>query len=178
MDCRFFRPNDSLSKFLIAFLLPALYIATVAFHPDVLPLELVYTIKASLEKVPLPPIFEALLMELIFELLREAGIRLPSRVGQTIGIVGGLVIGDAIVKAGLVSYTMMRRCSFNCNLIFSRSIKRYEFSSSDSSFSINAPCCHIRICRNIIRSHYNFRSLMSASFISYTISFSCCPDAD
>ena len=103
MDCRFFRPNDSLSKFLIAFLLPALYIATVAFHPDVLPLELVYTIKASLEKVPLPPIFEALLMELIFELLREAGIRLPSRVGQTIGIVGGLVIGDAIVKAGLVS---------------------------------------------------------------------------
>ena len=46
-------------------------------------------------------------MELIFELLREAGIRLPSRVGQTIGIVGGLVIGDAIVKAGLVSYTMI-----------------------------------------------------------------------
>ena len=57
--------------------------------------------------MPLPPIFEALLMELIFELLREAGIRLPSRVGQTIGIVGGLVIGDAIVKAGLVSYTMI-----------------------------------------------------------------------
>ena len=65
-----------LVSFLIAFLLPAIYIATVAFHPDVLPLELVYTIKASLEKVPLPPIFEALLMELIFELLREAGIRL------------------------------------------------------------------------------------------------------
>ncbi|EJR54982.1 hypothetical protein IIM_01922 [Bacillus cereus VD107] len=95
-----------LTSFLIAFLLPAIYIATVAFHPDVLPLELVNTIKASLERVPLPPIFEALLLELIFELLREAGIRLPSRVGQTIGIVGGLVIGDAIVKAGLVSYTM------------------------------------------------------------------------
>ena len=60
-----------LVSFLIAFLLPAIYIATVAFHPDVLPLELVYTIKASLEKVPLPPIFEALLMELIFELLRS-----------------------------------------------------------------------------------------------------------
>ncbi|MBO1579875.1 spore germination protein GerKA [Bacillus sp. XF8] len=93
-------------SFLIAFLLPAFYIATVAFHPDVLPLELVYTIKSSLELVPFPPIIEALLLELIFELLREAGIRLPSRVGQTIGIVGGLVIGDAIVKAGLVSYTM------------------------------------------------------------------------
>ncbi|PFK40688.1 spore germination protein [Bacillus cereus] len=95
-----------IASFLIAFLLPAFYIATVAFHPDVLPLELVYTIKSSLELVPFPPIIEALLLELIFELLREAGIRLPSRVGQTIGIVGGLVIGDAIVKAGLVSYTM------------------------------------------------------------------------
>ncbi|CUB09514.1 Spore germination protein A1 [Bacillus cereus] len=95
-----------LTSFLIAFLLPAIYIATVAFHSDILPLELVYTIKSSLERVPLPPILEALLLELIFELLREAGIRLPSRVGQTIGIVGGLVIGDAIVKTGLVSYTM------------------------------------------------------------------------
>ncbi len=96
-----------ITSFFIAFILPALYIATVAFHPDVLPRELVYTIKFSLEQVPLPPLLETLLMELIFELLREGGIRLPSRVGQTIGIVGGLVIGDAIVSAGLISYTMI-----------------------------------------------------------------------
>ncbi len=117
-------------------------------------------------------------MELIFELLREAGIRLPSRVGQTIGIVGGLVIGDAIVKAGLVSYTMIIVVALTAISSFSRSIKRYEFSSSNSSFSINDSCCYIRIRRNIIRSNYNFRSFMSITFISYAISFSCCPDAD
>nr|WP_240511987.1 spore germination protein [Paludifilum halophilum] len=96
-----------LMSFLIAFQLPAFYIATIAFHAAILPIDLIFSIKGSLEQVPFPPLIEALLMELIFELLREAGIRLPSRVGQTIGIVGGLVIGDAIVKAGLVSYTMI-----------------------------------------------------------------------
>ena len=70
-----------LVSFLIAFLLPAIYIATVAFHPDVLPLELVYTIKASLESTT-SSYFEALLMELIFELLREAGIRLPAELDK------------------------------------------------------------------------------------------------
>nr|WP_028403400.1 spore germination protein [Ectobacillus panaciterrae] len=95
-----------LLSFLIAFQLPAFYIATVSFHPEILPVELIFTIKGTLSQVPFPPIIEAALMEVIFELLREAGIRLPSRVGQTIGIVGGLVIGDAIVRAGLVSYPM------------------------------------------------------------------------
>ncbi|MEC0171405.1 spore germination protein [Paenibacillus graminis] len=93
--------------FVTAFQLPALYIATVSFHSNVLPLQLFFTIQGSLTRVPFPPLIEAMLLELIFELLREAGLRLPSRVGQTIGIVGGLVIGDAIVKAGLVSYTMI-----------------------------------------------------------------------
>lgn len=94
-------------SFLIAFLLPAFYISTISFHADILPIDLVQTLKSSLERVPFPPLVEAMLLEIIFELLREAGIRLPSRVGQTIGIVGGLVIGDGIVKAGLVSYTMI-----------------------------------------------------------------------
>ncbi|MBJ8193851.1 spore germination protein, partial [Bacillus cereus] len=77
-------------SFLIAFTLPAIYIATIAFHPAILPLELAHTIKKSLENVPFPAIVEAMLLELIFEVLREAGVRLPSRVGQTIGNVGGL----------------------------------------------------------------------------------------
>lgn len=96
-----------LLSFITAFQLPAIYIATVSFHSNVLPLQLFFTIQGSLTRVPFPPLVEAMLLELIFELLREAGLRLPSRVGQTIGIVGGLVIGDAIVKAGLVSYTMI-----------------------------------------------------------------------
>ncbi|WP_309864963.1 spore germination protein [Desmospora profundinema] len=94
-------------SFMITTHLPALYIATISFHPEILPIELIFTIKDTLEQVPFPPLLEAMLMELIFELLREAGVRLPSRVGQTIGIVGGLVIGEAIVQAGLVSYTMI-----------------------------------------------------------------------
>jgi spore germination protein KA len=95
------------ASFLLAVQLPALYIALVSYHPEVLPVDLVYSIKASLDKVPYPPILEAFLMELTLELIREAGVRLPSPVGQTIGIVGGLVIGDAAVRAGLASYTMI-----------------------------------------------------------------------
>lgn len=96
-----------LVSFLIAFLLPSLYIAIVSYHPEILPTELIFTIKTTLDRIPFPPLLEALLMELTIELIREAGIRLPSRVGQTIGIVGGLVIGDAVVRAGLVSFTMI-----------------------------------------------------------------------
>nr|WP_052759687.1 spore germination protein [Paenibacillus sp. DMB20] len=96
-----------LISFVLAFQLPAIYIATVSFHSNVLPLQLFFTVQGSLTRIPYPPLVEAMFLELIFELLREAGLRLPSRVGQTIGIVGGLVIGDAIVKAGLISYTMI-----------------------------------------------------------------------
>ncbi|SMF83435.1 spore germination protein KA [Paenibacillus uliginis N3/975] len=96
-----------LLSFITAFMLPAIYIATVSYHSNVLPLQLFFTVQGSLSRVPFPPLVEAMLLELIFELLREAGLRLPNRVGQTIGIVGGLVIGDAIVKAGLISYTMI-----------------------------------------------------------------------
>nr|WP_089971233.1 spore germination protein [Lihuaxuella thermophila] len=96
-----------LVSFMIAFQLPAVYIGVVSFHPEVLPVNQIFTVKGSLQRVPFPSILEALFMELTIELIREAGIRLPSRVGQTIGIVGGLVIGDAVVRAGLVSYPMI-----------------------------------------------------------------------
>lgn len=115
-------------SFLIAFTLPAIYIATVSFHSAILPLELAHTIKKSLENVPFPAIVEAMLLEVIFEVLREAGIRLPSRVGQTIGIVGGLVIGDAIVRAGLVSYTMIIVVSLTA--ISSFLVPSHEMSSA------------------------------------------------
>jgi spore germination protein KA len=87
--------------------LPAVYIAIVSFHFEVIPFGLILLIKASLEDIPYPPLFEALLMELTIELIREASIRLPTRIGSTIAIVGGLVIGDAVVKAGLVSNLMI-----------------------------------------------------------------------
>lgn len=83
--------------------LPAFYIAVANFHTEVLPTSLILSIAAAREGVPFPVVVEVLLMELSFELLREAGIRLPGQLGGTIGIVGGLIVGQAAVDAGLVS---------------------------------------------------------------------------
>ncbi|MFC6038917.1 spore germination protein [Paenisporosarcina macmurdoensis] len=94
-------------SFSIAVLLPATYIAIVSFHFEVIPGNLILPVKGSLENIPYQPLVEALLMELIIELIREAGIRLPTPIGQTIGIVGGLVIGESVVRAGLVSNLMV-----------------------------------------------------------------------
>lgn len=102
----FFRLIRLLS-FIIAVTLPSLYIAVIAFHFEVIPVDLVLLIKSSINDIPYPPLIEAFILEIIIELIREAGIRLPTPIGQTIAIVGGLVIGDAIVKAGLVSNVMI-----------------------------------------------------------------------
>lgn len=91
----------------IALFLPSLYIAMVSFHEGMIPTTLALSIAGSREGVPFPAFIEALLMELTIELLREAGVRLPRPIGQTIGIVGGLVIGDAAVRAGIVSPIMV-----------------------------------------------------------------------
>ncbi|MGM7701592.1 spore germination protein [Pseudalkalibacillus sp. Hm43] len=93
--------------FLIAVFLPSLYIAVISFHYEVIPINLMISIGESRAQVPIPTILEALLMELILEMLREAGIRLPAPIGQTVGIVGGIVIGEAIVQVGLVSNIMV-----------------------------------------------------------------------
>ncbi|CAM4069671.1 spore germination protein [Mesobacillus thioparans] len=94
-------------SFLIAITLPAFYIAIIAFHLEVIPHELIIPLKGSVEGIPYPPLLEAFFMEITIELIREAGIRLPRPIGQTIGIVGGLVIGDAVVSAGLISNIMI-----------------------------------------------------------------------
>ncbi|WP_078381331.1 spore germination protein [Sutcliffiella halmapala] len=93
--------------FLITIGLPATYIAIVSFHFEVLPTEIVFSIKSSLEYVPYPPLIEALAMQITLEILREASIRLPNPIAQTLGVVGGLVIGTAVVEANLVSNTMI-----------------------------------------------------------------------
>lgn len=94
-------------SFLIAITLPAFYIAIIAYHLEVIPHELILPLKGSVEGIPYPPLLEAFFMEITIELIREAGIRLPKPIGQTIGIVGGLVIGDAVVSAGLISNIMI-----------------------------------------------------------------------
>ena len=86
-----------------ALLLPSFYVAVTTFHPELLPTPLALSIAAGREGKPFPPFIEALLMEFVFETLREAGVRLPRPFGQAVGIVGAIVIGQASVAAGLVS---------------------------------------------------------------------------
>lgn len=83
--------------------LPGLYIAITSFHQELIPTELLFTIVASRESVPFPIIVELLLMEFSFELIREGGLRIPSAIGPTIGIVGALILGQAAVDASIVS---------------------------------------------------------------------------
>ncbi|MCI3925111.1 spore germination protein [Paenibacillus sp. TRM 82003] len=91
----------------IATFLPAIYIALVEFHHGLIPSKLAFSIAGAREGVPFPAVVEAFMMEITLELLREAGIRLPKPIGPTIGIVGGLVIGESAVAAGIVSPVMV-----------------------------------------------------------------------
>lgn len=91
------------SLFNIALLLPSLYVAIIAYHPQLIPTTLLISIAAAREGVPFPTVVETLLMEFMFEGLREAGIRLPKPIGSAVSIVGALVIGQAAVQAGIVS---------------------------------------------------------------------------
>ncbi len=95
--------------FAVAFsiLVTPIYVAVLSFHYELIPKDLMATLITSRREVPLPPILEALFLELTIELLREAGARLPTKVGQTIGIVGGIVIGTASVEAGLTSNVLL-----------------------------------------------------------------------
>jgi hypothetical protein len=81
----------------------ASYVAITTFHYEMIPHTMLLNLTLSRSKVPFPPLVEALLMETTIELLREAGARLPTKIGQTIGIVGGIVIGQAAVQAGFTS---------------------------------------------------------------------------
>ncbi|WP_179233015.1 spore germination protein [Paenibacillus rigui] len=93
--------------FFTAAFLPAIYIALISFNHEVIPLYLILSIGEYRGRVPFSPLVEAMLMEITLEMLREAGVRLPGPIGQTVGIVGGIVIGQAAVQAGLVSNIMV-----------------------------------------------------------------------
>lgn len=111
-DISSFLRNIRLFSFLVAMLLPSLYIAVTTFHPEMLPATLLISIAAQREGTPLPALLEAMLMEITFEVIREAGVRMPRVVGPAISIVGALVLGQAAVQAGLVSAAMVIIVSF------------------------------------------------------------------
>jgi spore germination protein KA len=89
--------------FFAASMLPGLYIAITTFHREMIPTDLLIAIAKAKENVPFPTIIEILLMEMGFELIREAGIRIPGIIGNTLGIIGALILGEAAVSANIVS---------------------------------------------------------------------------
>jgi spore germination protein KA len=99
-------------SFFILLLLPSSYIAVTAYHHEMIPTPLAINLLAQREGVPFPVVFEALMMEIAFETMREAGTRMPRAVGQAVSIVGAVVLGQAAVEAGIVTAMMVIIVSF------------------------------------------------------------------
>ncbi len=114
--------------FILALTAPALYIALISYNPEIIPNRLLLSIANTREGVPFPAFIEAIIMVITFELLREAGVRLPKPIGSTIGIVGGIVIGQAAVEAGVVSPIMVIVVSITAIATFA--IPNYELSTA------------------------------------------------
>ena len=112
--------------FLITLTFPSLYVAITTYHHELMPTPLLINVQSQREGVPFPAVIEILMMELTFEVLREAGIRMPRAVGQTLSIVGALVIGQAAVEAGLVSNVLVVIVAFSAIASFVSPI--YNFS--------------------------------------------------
>lgn len=111
-----------------AMTLPGFYLAVTNFHTQILPTTLLLSFADARQGVPFPAVIEVLIMELSFELLREAGVRLPGAMGNTIGIVGGLIIGQAAVEANLVSPIVVIVISFTALCSFA--IPNEEFATA------------------------------------------------
>lgn len=111
-----------------AMTLPGLYLAVTNFHTQILPTSLLLSFAEARKGVPFPAVVEVLIMELAFELIREAGVRLPGAMGNTIGIVGGLVIGQAAVEANLVSPIVVIIIAFTALCSFA--IPNEEFATA------------------------------------------------
>ncbi|MEH7415401.1 spore germination protein [Neobacillus drentensis] len=91
----------------VALTLPSIYVAVTTYHQEMIPTNLLFSVASSREAIPFPAFVEAMIMEISFEALREAGVRLPKIVGQAVSILGALVIGQAAVEAGIVSAPMV-----------------------------------------------------------------------
>ncbi|MED1781857.1 spore germination protein [Brevibacillus fortis] len=102
----------------ITIMLTSSYVSVLTYHPEMLPPALLTILTESRSRVPFPPVIEVLIIELVIEILREAGIRMPTKIGQTIGIVGGIVIGTASVQAGLASNILIVLVSVSALLSF------------------------------------------------------------
>ena len=107
-----------LVAFFIALTLPSFYIAFSTYHPESIPTVLLLAILDSREGIPFTSFIEAVIMLFFFELLREAGLRLPKSVGSAVSIVGALVIGEAAINAGIASPIMVVVVALTGNCFF------------------------------------------------------------
>ncbi len=112
----------------ISLLLPSLYIAVTTFHQEMIPTSLLLKIMTAREEVPFPVFIEVLMMEITFEALREAGLRLPRQIGSAVSIVGALVLGESAVSAGIVSAPVVIVVALTG--IASFTIPKYNLSSA------------------------------------------------
>ena len=124
---------------MVALILPGLYIAVTSFHSDLIPTKLAYAIASSREGVPFPSYVEVLLMEAALAFLIQAIIKLPKPIGSTIGIVGGLIIGQSAVTAGLVSPIMI--IILGVTAITTFLIPNYEVTSAFAFFRVVIIIC-------------------------------------
>lgn len=111
-----------------ALFLPGLYVAITNYHQELLPSELIFALASAREAIPAPIFFEIIIMEISFELIREAQVRVPSPFGQTIGIIGALILGESAVNANIVSPILIIIVAFTG--ICSFSIPDYSLSFS------------------------------------------------
>ncbi|WP_342554157.1 spore germination protein [Paenibacillus sp. FSL R7-0652] len=144
-------------SFFIAMLAPAFYIAISTFHQEMLPTNLLISLAAQREGVPFPAFIEALLMELTYEILREAGIRIPKTVGQAVSIVGTLVIGQAAVDAGVVSAAMVIIVSITA-------ISSYVIPENGLSISVRI----LRFVLMILAAAFGFYGILIVLLITVT----------
>lgn len=105
-------------SFFIATLLPGLYVGIISFHQELIPTSLAITIITARSHIPLPAFFECLVLLIAYETLREAGARMPRQLGQTLSIVGTLIIGEAAISAGMVSALMIVVVAFSGTALF------------------------------------------------------------
>lgn len=106
----------------------SVYVAITTFHYEIIPRDLLEPLISSRKNVPFPPVIEVLFLEIIIEFLREAGARLPTKIGQTLGIVGGIVIGQASVQAGMTSNVLVIIVTFSALASFATPI--YKMSNA------------------------------------------------
>lgn len=113
---------------IMATVLPGLYLAVIRFHTQILPSALILSFAEAREGVPFSSVVELIFLELAFELIREAGVRVPGSLGNAIGIVGGLVIGQAAVEANLVSPIVVMIVALNA--LGSMTVPNEEFAAA------------------------------------------------